>query len=50
MEKKEYIKPEITVIEVEPQQIICSSPGDEEYKYNLNDGSLDELGDGGEFW
>lgn len=47
MEKKEYIKPEITVIEVEPQQIICSSPGNVQ-EYGTN--NLEELGDGGEFW
>lgn len=47
MEKKEYVKPEITVIEVEPQQIICSSPGNVQ-EYDTN--NLEELGDGGEFW
>lgn len=47
MEKKEYVKPEITVIEVEPQQIICSSPGNVQ-EYGTN--NLEELGDGGEFW
>lgn len=49
MEKKKYVKPAMTVIEVDPQQIICSSP-DLEYQYNPNDDSLDELGNGGEFW
>lgn len=47
MEKKEYVKPEITVIDVEPQQIICSSPGNVQ-EYGTN--NLEELGDGGEFW
>lgn len=47
MEKKEYVKPEITVIEVEPQQIICASPGNVQ-EYGTN--NLEELGDGGEFW
>lgn len=44
MEKKEYVKPKITVIEVEPQQIICASI--DEKVYGTND--LEEQN--GEFW
>lgn len=42
MEKKEYIKPEITVIEVESQQIICASPGNEQ-EFGLRNADSSEL-------
>lgn len=33
--KKKYVKPQITVIEVEPQQMICMS-GEETYSEDVN--------------
>lgn len=37
--KKKYVKPEITVIEVDMQQMICTSPGsgNPEDGYPIND-------------
>jgi hypothetical protein len=37
MKKKDYINPEMTVIELLPQQIICTSKG----AYNYNNDALD---------
>ena len=36
--KKKYVKPQITVIEVEPQQMICMS-GDPENGYPIDNGN-----------
>ena len=37
--KKTYVKPEITVIEVEPQQMICTSGGEYRVSRCNDDGS-----------